>query len=149
MEILEKTLYHDGIAFLQYRLAYPSGEDFSFAEKMTRGYAAYLEETYFEKLCAVYNADCDRRRRFHHKLVQVTQTCRLYQKGNLCSLCVNLTEGDCAFAFAFTWDKERGVLMKLRDFGVKRSGGGFFYDGRCVYIFSKKGTLDEKIAISI
>lgn len=149
MEILEKTLYHDGIAFMRYRLAYPSGEDFLFAERMTKGYAAYLEEDYFVRLCARYDADTERRKRFRHKLVQVTQVCRLYQKGGLCSLCVHLNEGENAFAFAFTWDKERGVLMRLRDFGLKRScgGGGFYYDGRFVYIFSKKGTLDEKIVI--
>ena len=44
METLEKTLYHDGIAVMRYSLTYPSGEEFWFAEEMTRTYAAYLEE---------------------------------------------------------------------------------------------------------
>ena len=152
METLEKTLYHDGIAFMRYSLAYPSGEEFSFAEAMTRTYAAYLEEDYFVKLCAVYDADPERRKRYRHKIVQIVQNCKLYQEGTIVSLYFHVSENEQSYAFGFTWDLEKGIVMKPCDFGVKRRciGGRkpIFYDGEFLYIFSKKGDLVEKILIN-
>ncbi len=152
METLEKTLYHDGIAFMRYSLAYPSGEEFSFAEEMTRTYAAYLEEDYFIKLCSVYDADSERRKRYRHKIVQVVQKYKLYREGMIVSLCFHVSENEHAYTFAFTWDCEKGIVMKPCDFGVKRLCIGarksLWYDGEALFIFSKKGDLDKKILIN-
>lgn len=149
MESLEKTLYHDGIAFMRYQLFYPSGEEFFFAEAMTRGYAAYLEENYFKKLCAVYDADPERRKRYRHSLVKVTQQCRLYRENTLLSLCFHVLENGSDYTFGFTWDSSLGRLMTARDFGVKKRKNGrmksVFFDGKHLYIFSKKGEVCEKI----
>ena len=151
METLEKTLYHDGIPFMRYALEYPSGEEFSFAEAMTRTYAAYLEEDYFIKLCALYDADPERRKRFRHRIVQIVQNCKLYQEERIVSLYFHVLENEHSYAFSFTWDRERGIMMKPRDFGVKRRCFGMRkslrYDGKFLYIFSKKGDLVEKILI--
>ncbi len=152
MEILEKTLYHDGIAFMHYSLTYPSGEEFLFAEEMTRTYAAYLEEDYFKKLCDLYDADPERRKRYRHKTVQVMQTCKLYREETIVSLCFHVSENEETYAFALTWDHEAGVVMKACDFGVrnKRMGASrsIFYDGVSLYMFSKKGTLMKKITVN-
>jgi len=152
VEHLEKTLYHDGIAFMRYALAYPSGEDFSFAEAMTRTYAAYLEKDYFVKLCAVYDADPERRKRYRHKIVQIVQNCKLYREEKLVSLYFHVSENEHSYAFGFTWDSEKGIVMKPCDFGLKRLCIGarksLWYDGNYLYIFSKKGDLVEKTRIN-
>ena len=152
MEALEKTLYYDGIAFMRYSLAYPSGEEFSFAEEMTRTYAAYLEEDYFVKLCAIYDADTERRKRYRHKIIAITQTYKLYREETLISLCFHVRENQDAYAFAFTWDSEKGIVMSPFDFGVRSGRLGrkksIFYDGEFLYVFSKKGNLINKILIN-
>lgn len=144
MGVLEKTLYHDGIIFIHYLLAFPLGEAFAFAEKMTAGYAAYLEKDYLTKLCAAYDADPERRKRYRHKPVEVKQTFRLYEAGGIVSLLFQIRENEQGYAFAFTWDKERGILLKPCDFGVVKRGlqrKSFFYDGACVYLYDKRGEL--------
>lgn len=149
MEILEKTLYHDGIAFMRYSLSYPLGAEFAFAEEMTRGYAAYLEGGFLADLCAIYDADSARRKRYRHKLVVVKQSFRLYKAGEILSLLFQIKENEKEYAFAFTWDKERGILMKPCDFGVKKRGLGrkrlFFYDGTHLYLYDKNGALLRKV----
>ena len=152
MERLEKTLYHDGIAFMRYTLEYPSGEKFLFAEEMSRTYATYLEEDYFVKLCALYDANPERRKRYRYKIVQIEQRCKLYQEGKIISLYFHVSENEHSYAFAFTWDRVMGIVMNPCDFGVKRRCfkkiNRFYYDGTHLYIFSKKGELVEKIPIN-
>ena len=152
MEIakLENVLYYDGIRFMQYTLDYPVGEEsFFFAENMTKQYAAYLEGVFFETLCREYDAICERRKRYRHKIVQIAQRCRVYSEGKLCSVYFDVYENEQRYEFGFTWDTEEGIMMRLSDFKVKlrRIGGRHhcFYDGTHLYVFSKKGKVVEKI----
>lgn len=151
MGLLEKTLYYDGIAFMRYSLAFPSGEAFGFAESMTHTYATYLEKDYLTKLCAEYDADPERRKRYRHKLVEVKQNFQLYEAGAIASLLFQVREKEQRCAFAFTWNKERGVLMKPCDLGLdKRESGrnrSFFYDGVNVYLYDKNGELCRKVKL--
>lgn len=137
---------------MHYRLEYPSGEEFSFAEGMTRGYAAYLEEDYFKTICALYDADPERRKRYRHKIVQIAQKYRCHQEGMIVSVCFYVSENEHRYSFAFTWDKSGSIIMKPRDFGVKRGRiariKSIFFDGVCLHIFSKKGKLVEKVTIN-
>ena len=147
MGALEKTLYHDGIAFMRYSLAFPQGEEFAFAERMTAGYAAYLEGEFLAGLCAVYDADTARRKRYRHKTIEIRQTFRLYEEGKIVSLLFQVNENGRGYTFAFTWDREREVLLKPCDFGVVKRGlqrKSFFYDGACLYLYDKKGELASR-----
>ena len=148
MGVMEKTLFYDGIRFMHYLLAFPSGEEFAFAEKMTAGYAAYLEGKFLAGLCAVYDADTARRKRYRHKTIEIRQSFRLYEEGGIVSLLFQVMENGRGYAFAFTWYKERGVLLKPCDFGVVKKGSQknfFFYDGASVYLYDKKGVLLRKV----
>ena len=148
MGVLEKTLFYDGIRFMHYLLAFPSGEEFAFVEKMTAGYAAYLEGEFLAGLCAVYDADTARRKRYRHKTIEIRQTFRLYEEGGIVSLLFQVRENEQGYAFAFTWDKEKGVLLKPCDFGVIKRDlqrKSFFYDGASVYLYDKKGVLLRKV----
>ena len=153
MGIWEKTLYHDGVALMHYSLAYPSGEEFLFLERMTQGYVTYLEEEYFIRLCASYDADSSRRKRYRQKIVKIAQNYKLYQSDRVASVCFYVSENEHPYTFAFTWEKEKGIVMKPCDFGVKRrcfaKKNCFFYNGSFVYIFSKKGELVKKIEICV
>ena len=152
MEIakLEKVLYYDGIRFMQYTLEYPvGGEDLAFAERITKNYAAYLEGAFFETLCREYDADPERRKRYRHKIVQIAQRCSAFQDEKLCSVYFDVYENEQRYEFGFTWDTEKGIVMKLSDFKVKRLSirgrHHCFYDGAQLHVFSNKGKVVEKI----
>ena len=147
---MEKELYHNGVLLVRYLLCYPIGEAFAFAKAMSESYAAYLEGEYFEKLVEEYDQDPDRRKRFRYKFVQITQRCKAYQDECVASVYFCVYENEYPYAFAFTFDKVKGIVMTLRDFAVKRKcitvKNRLYYDGDDLYIFSKKGELVEKIS---
>ena len=148
---LQKDLYYDGILFLRYTLFYPDGEEFSFAEEMTKGYAAYLEGAFFDKQKALYDENPNRRKRFYHSVVQITQKCKVYEGDKLVSIYLDVSENEHRYAFGFTWQKGTSIMMTLRDFGIKHRSimakNLFYYDGESVSVFSKKGEFVEKINV--
>lgn len=157
MEIrrLEKTLMYDGIAFLRYRLEYPAAEegDFpDFAKAMTESYRDYLEGDYFLSLCQDYDADTTRRKRFRHQIVQVTQRVSVKEEGALLSLCFFVEENNNPCQFGWTFDRERGIVMTLGDFGLKSKGMKkmkCFYrsESRCT-VFDRKGAVIKKFELT-
>ncbi len=154
MEIrrLEKTIFYDGIAFLRYRLEYPAaaeGEFPDFAEAMTKSYRDYIEGEYLHSLCALYDADTTRRKRFRHEIVQVVQRAFFREEGKFVSVAFNVIENNFHFQFGWTFDREQGIVMALRDFGLKPKGmkrmNLFYREGGRYTVFRRDGTVLKKL----
>ncbi len=157
MEIrrLEKTLMYDGIAFFRYRLEYPAAEEGAFpdfAKAMTESYRDYLEGDYFLGLCQAYDADTTRRKRFRHQIVQVTQRALVREEGELLSLCFCVEEDNNSCQFGWTFDRKRGIVMTLGDFGLKSKGMKtmkcFYRNASRYTVFDRMGKVIKKFEIN-